>query len=52
MKIGRSSGTGLPHMIEIFKNLTQSGEDFDCTVRTTYTGSVFKVIIKNRYVWY
>ena len=41
---GRSSCTGLPHVVDLYLQLTQSGkDDFDMTVSTSGAGSTFRV---------
>ena len=41
---GRSSRTGLPHIVEMYHQLTQSGsDDFDINVITSQEGTSYKV---------
>jgi signal transduction histidine kinase len=41
---GRSSRTGLPHIVESYHHLTESGtDDFDIAVQTSMTGTTFRV---------
>ena len=41
---GRSSGTGLPHIIELYQQLTQHGEDFDFSLSTSNDGSTISMM--------
>ncbi|CAE7703534.1 unnamed protein product, partial [Symbiodinium microadriaticum] len=41
---GRSSRTGLPHIVETYHQMTQAGSgDFDINVRTSADGTCFRV---------
>ena len=40
---GRSSGTGLPHLIELYQLLTRHGEDFDFSLSTNNNGTTASI---------
>jgi hypothetical protein len=41
---GRSSRTGLPHVVELYHHLTQTGtDDFDLNVSTSQAGTTFRL---------
>jgi hypothetical protein len=40
---GRSSGTGLPHLMELFDVLTKNGNDFNVHVATYWGGTSIKI---------
>jgi hypothetical protein len=40
---GRSTGTGLPHILELYDTLTHSGDDFTMSVHTGQGGTTFRI---------
>jgi hypothetical protein len=40
---GRSSGTGLPHLLELYNRLSSSGEDFNFALRLNSDGTTMKL---------
>jgi hypothetical protein len=40
---GRSSGTGLPHLLELYNRLSSSGDDFNFSLRLNSAGTTMKL---------
>jgi hypothetical protein len=48
----RPEVSGFPHLVQLYSIITENGNDFDVSVRTTNSGSVFKVKFGGQLITY